>query len=118
MSERGNTISDSSINHTEQSQKPYLPEYIHNIFMRLDPQDVEQFYKSYQLWSLQQHIEIRQIEIEALRQGISDNNELLQQIGPSAIALASLAQVQACGVNDIDLLDKMLARGENWLDYT
>ena len=117
MSERENTNSGSSTYDIEQDKHSYFPEHINNIFKRLDSQDVEQFYKSYQFWSLQQRIEILQLEIESVQQAIRDNDELLQQVRPSAIALASLAQIQARGINDRDLLDRMLARGEDWLDY-
>jgi hypothetical protein len=110
MSERGDIESIQ--------QPPPFPEHVSAIFARLDVSDVEQFYKSYSLWSLQQRIEILQIETEALQQAIADNDRLLQQVRPSAIALASLAQFQASGVNDIDLLDRMLERGEDWLDHT
>jgi hypothetical protein len=99
-------------------QAPLFPEHVSAIFARLDVSDVEQFYKSYHLWSLQQRIEILRIETDALHQAIVENDRLLQQVRPSAIALASLAQLQANGVNDIDLLDRMLERGEDWLDHT
>src|SRR5205085_4678061 len=49
---------------------------------------------------------------------IAENNERMQQAHPSAIALATLAQLQSYGVTDIDLLDLMLERGESWLDQT
>ena len=99
-------------------QPPPFPEHVSAIFARLDVADVEQFYKSYHLWSLQQRIEILRIEAEALQQAILENDMLQQQVRPSAIALASLAQFQASGVNDTDLLDRMLERGEDWLDHT
>jgi hypothetical protein len=99
-------------------QLPPFPEHVSAIFARLDASDVEQFYKSYSLWSLQQRIEILQIETTALQQAIADNDRLLQEVRPSTIALASLAQFQASGVNDVDLLDRMLERGEDWLDHT
>ena len=99
-------------------QPPPFPEHVSAIFARLYVSDVEQFYKSYHLWSLQQRIEILRIEAEALQQAIVENDMLQQQIRPSAIALASLAQFQASGVNDTDLLDRMLERGEDWLDHT
>ncbi len=110
MSERGGVES--------MQQPPPLPEHVSAIFARLDVADVEQFYKSYHLWSLQQRIEILRIEAEALQQAIVENDRLKQQVRPSAIALASLAQFQATGVNDTDLLDRMLKRGEDWLDHT
>ena len=110
MSERGDVESVQ--------QLPPFPEHVSAIFARLDASDVEQFSKSYSLWSLQQRIEILQIETTALQQAIADNDRLLQEVRPSAIALASLAQFQASGVNDVDLLDRMLERGEDWLDHT
>lgn len=96
----------------------YIPDYIDTIFQRLDAQNVEQFYNSYHLWTLQQRIKTLQAEISALEQAVSDNAALMQQVQPSAIALASLAQLQASGIDDLDLLEKMLARGDTWLDHT
>ncbi len=110
MSERGDIESVQ--------QAPLFPEHMSAIFERLDASDVEHFYKSYHLWSLQRRIEILQVETELLQRAIADNDELQQQVRPSAIALASLAQFQASGVDDIDLLDRMLERGEGWLDHT
>ncbi len=91
---------------------------INAIFAQLDRRDVEQFYASYQLWLLQQHIAEVQARIQSVTQQIAENQERLQRVHPSAIALATLARLQSNGVNDIDLLDRMLARGESWLDCT
>ena len=96
----------------------YSPAEINSIFARLDPQDVERFYQSYQLWTLQQQITALQTQITTLHLQIAENNERMQRSHPSAIALATLAQLQSHGVTDIDLLDRMLARGEAWLDQT
>ncbi|MBV9258240.1 MAG: hypothetical protein JO215_09495 [Ktedonobacteraceae bacterium] len=103
---------------TETTHKNSFPDYIDTVFQRIDAQDVEQFYKSYHFWSLQQRLKTLQAEIGAVQQAIADNDKLMQQVRPSAIALASLAQLQASGVNDLDLLDRMLERGETWLDHT
>ncbi|HEV7236692.1 MAG TPA: hypothetical protein VGN15_10955, partial [Ktedonobacteraceae bacterium] len=91
---------------------------VNAIFAHLDQRDVEQFYASYQLWLLQQHITEVQAQIQSVTQQIAENQEHLQRVHPSAIALATLARLQSNGVNDIDLLDRMLARGEDWLDRT
>lgn len=91
---------------------------INAIFSQLDRRDVEQFYACYQLWILQQHIAEVQAQIQSVTQQIALNQEHLQRVHPSAIALATLARLQSNGVNDIDLLDRMLARGEDWLDRT
>ena len=44
--------------------------------------------------------------------------ECLEQVHPSALALATLARLQAHGVSDITVLDRMLERGEEWLNRT
>lgn len=88
------------------------------IYAKLTRQDVEQFYVGYQLWHVQQRITSLQQSIDGLRQQLDENTQLLQQAQPSAIALAILAQLQANGVADVDLLDSMLEHGEHWLDQT
>jgi hypothetical protein len=92
--------------------------YSDTIFQRLEPREVEQFYKSYHFWLLQRRIQTLHTEASAIQQAIIDNTTLMQQVSLSAIALASLAQLQASGVSDLDLLDRMLERGETWLDHT
>ena len=108
-------LHDANANTLEQHQ---LPAELAHLFKLLSPQDIEQFYQSYQLWMLEQKIEIQQSLIAALQQKIAQNAALLEQVRPSAIALSTLAQLQASGVADIELLDQLLERGEAWLDRT
>lgn len=91
---------------------------ISQIFTKLHPQDVEQFYTGYQLWTAQQQIAQLQAQIATIHQRIAANAVCLQQVSPSAIALATVAQLQSHGVTDVELLDRMLERGEEWLDRT
>src|SRR5437764_14751074 len=91
----------------------YSPDEINFLFARLDPQDVERFYQSYQLWTLQQQIVGLQTQITGLQQQIAENNERMQQAHPSAIALTTLAKLQSYRVTDIDLLHLILERGES-----
>src|SRR5258708_1021667 len=117
------TKRSNKTNHTHDTSAVEMPpvplaEDLHDLFAQLVPQDIEQFYQTYQFWSLQQRIEILQIQVEALQQQIEQNAELMQQVRPSAISLAALARLQASGVEDIALLEKMLERGEMWLDQT
>ena len=86
------------------------------IYTQLQQQDIEQFYAGYQLWNLQQQIAALQCEIGALQQQITENGKCLQEVQPSAIALATLARLQANGVSDLELLDRLLEQGEIWLD--
>ncbi len=86
------------------------------IYMQLKQQDIEQLYAGYQLWDLLQQIAALQCEIDALQQQIRENANCLQEVQPSAIALATLARLQANGVSDLDLLDRLLEQGEIWLD--
>lgn len=106
-------LHEANANTLEQHQ---LPAELAHLFKLLSPQDIEQFYQSYQLWMLEQKIEIQQSLIAALQQKIAQNAALLEQVRPSAIALSTLAQLQASGVADIELLDQLLERGEAWLD--
>ena len=93
-------------------------EEISALFSALKPRDVEQFFGEYQSWFLQQQINQLQGTINALQQQLAQNTARLQELQPSAIASSTLAQLQAHGVNDIDLLDRLLERGEDWLDRT
>ncbi len=93
-------------------------EQIHVLFSQLDPQQVKEFYQSYQHWRRQQHAIALQEQIVAVEQHIVDNNVLMQQVQPSSIALATLTRLQSYGVDDVDLLDTMLERGDTWLDHT
>jgi hypothetical protein len=91
---------------------------IATLFARLQPQDVEQFYQSYQLWSITSRIQAIQAEIQQVQQEKIANAELLEQYHLSPVAQAVLAQLQSHDVNDSDLLDQMLERGDSWLDHT
>ena len=95
-----------------------IPENIRAIFAQLNQQEIEEFYIGYQYWNLQHQIEILQIRLNDLRKQIIENTERIQKVQPTAIELATLARLQSNGVNDVDLLDRMLERGESWLDRT
>jgi hypothetical protein len=95
-----------------------FPAELSHLFAQLAPEDVEQFYQSYQLWSLQHDIAALQAQINTLQQQIEHNAQLMQSVQLSSIALSALAQLQAYGVSDTDLLDRMLERGDSWLDHT
>jgi len=86
------------------------------VYAQLKQQDVEQFYTGYQWWKIQQRIIALQAEIGTLRQQIDENAQYMQEVRPPAVALATLARLQANGVHDLGLLDRMLERGEGWLD--
>jgi hypothetical protein len=88
------------------------------IFAQLNQQDVEEFYSVYRYWNLQYQIENLQIRLDDVRKQIIENTERMQEVQPTAIELATLARLQANGVSDVELLDRMLARGETWLDRT
>jgi hypothetical protein len=101
----------------ESARQSHL-EQLSQIFSRLTSQDVEQFYADYQRWSLYQQVAAAQQRLAALHQQMAENAAQIERVRPSAIALATLTRLQASGVEDIDLLDRMLERGEDWLDRT
>jgi hypothetical protein len=91
---------------------------LNTIFMHFSPQDIEEFYQLYQLWSLRKKRAEIVAQMHELEQHIVENEALLTAVSPSAIAQAALSQFRASGVDDIDLLDSMLERGDEWLDHT
>ena len=93
-------------------------ERLATLFSQLDAQQVETFYKGYQHWQLEQQGVTLQEQLATLEQEIVDNGVLMQLTQPSPIALATLTRLQSCGVDDVDLLDSMLERGDTWLDHT
>lgn len=86
------------------------------VFARLHEQDIEQFYAHYQLWVLRRRVPLLEKQVEVLREHIDENQQRLQSLRPSALAQAVLVRLQSSGVNNIELLDLMLERGEDWLD--
>jgi hypothetical protein len=88
------------------------------VFAQLNQQDIEEFYTGYQRWNLQHQFEVLQTRLEDLRKQIDVNTACMQEVHPTALELATLARLQSNGVSDIDLLDRMLERGELWLDLT
>ena len=94
------------------------PDELRLLFAQLNPFDVEQFYTAYSLWSMQQRIQELQTQIDSLQRDIIANMERQEQAHPSALALATLARLQSNGVSDVTILDRMLDRGEAWLDRT
>ena len=93
-------------------------EFLRSLFSQLDARHVEAFYKNYQQWQLEQQGTRLQEQLAALEQQIADMHVLMQLAQPSPIALATLTRLQSYGVDDIDLLDSMLERGDTWLDHT
>jgi hypothetical protein len=91
---------------------------INELFSQITLREVEQFYKTYQLWSKHQDIARIQQELGILREKQAQNAIQMQSVTPSAVAFSTLTQLRASGVEDIDLLDRMLERGEEWLDHT
>jgi len=91
---------------------------IQQIFTQLSAHDVEQFYAAFQLAMKRQQMEQLTREIEQARQRVVDNEAKMVSVALPLIALVSLVELQANGVEDIDLLDRMLERGEEWLDQT
>lgn len=100
------------------SHKPerQFPDDLSQVYSRLNQLDVEEFYTGFQWWITHRRINVLQEEIDTLRLQIDENAQYMQHARPPAVALATLARLQAHGVDDLDLLDRMLEQGEEWLD--
>ncbi len=110
------TPSDSLSTHKTTRQTN--PQALSDIYAKLKAQDIEQFYAGYLWWKMHQRSVTLQEQQAALQQEIAANTELMEMVHPPAIALATMARLQASGMSDIDLLDRMLEKGESWLDRT
>jgi hypothetical protein len=97
-----------------QEKSPSLP--IHLLFSQLNPNDIEQFTHAYYAWTLHQRVAQLSLQIDLIHQEIDANEERLHLFQPTTLALSTLAQLQAHGVSNIDLLDRLHTRGETWLD--
>ncbi len=104
------------MNNNSTDQNPALQARFAEVFARLPEQDIEQFYAHYQLWLLRRRVPIIEKQIELLQEHLDDNQRLIASLRPSAIALAVLVRLQSNGVSNVELLDQMLERGEDWLD--
>jgi hypothetical protein len=91
---------------------------LEQLFSQLNAQEVEQFYQLYRTWQQQGHVDQLIQEIETLRWQIAENEVLLRQAEPSTMVQADIALLETRGVVDIDLLDRMVGRGEIWLNRT
>lgn len=91
---------------------------VQQLFTQLSANDVEQFYAAFQLTMKRQQMEQLTHEIEQARQRVVDNEAKMLSVALPLITLVSLIELQASGVEDIDLLERMLERGEEWLDQT
>src|SRR5438270_11387893 len=80
------------------------------LYAKLPQQDVEEFYASYSQWALQKRLMALEDAIASLRRQIEANSKQMQEVQPSAVALATLVRLQANGVSDIELPDRMLER--------
>lgn len=105
-------------NRVTANEPPVNEATLDQLFAQLNAQDVEQFYNSYQLWSKRRQITLIQQEVAVVTQKIAENTAQMHTVEPTAIALATLAQLEAKNVSDVDVLDQMLERGDAWLDHT
>lgn len=90
-------------------------EQLQRLYSRLSRRDIEEFYAGYQLWLTEQRLAVLQEEIQALRQQIEQNAERLRQLQPPEGVMKLLATLREWGVKNVDLLDRLCERGEEWL---
>lgn len=91
---------------------------LHSLFSRLHPQDVEDFYSSYQQWILQEHLQSLQEQIVTIQQYINENARQMEAFQLSPLAHATLTRLRMHGVEDIDVLDRLLEHDDKWLNHT
>ncbi len=102
---------------SDNSNDALFSSQLDTLYASLNPKDVEQFYQGYAAWQMYHKIATLEANVARIDQQINDNTVLMHLVQPSAIALATLSRLQSYGVDDINLLDTMLERGDEWLDH-
>lgn len=110
--------SNSSNHRPDTSNDALIAAQLQALYASLNSQEVEQFFQGYSAWQMRQRMGDLQTQLDLVEQRINDNAVLMQLVQPSALSLSVLTRLQSYGVEDIDLLDSMLERGDEWLDHT
>lgn len=103
---------------SDASNDALISSQLNALYASLNPQHVEEFYQGYSAWRMHQNIALLEAHLAQTDLQINDNAVLMQLVQPSTLSLVALTHLQSYGVDDINLLDTMLERGDEWLDHT
>jgi hypothetical protein len=91
---------------------------IAQLYERIPPEEVREFARAYLAYHLERSLQQIDERIAALRADLAVNDAQEAKLRPTDGEFAAIEFLQARGVQDVDLLDRLVERGENWLTQT
>ncbi len=91
---------------------------ITQLYERIPLEAMQQVADSYIAWYVQKVTQELDAKIAALRSELEQNDKEEAQLKPSAAELDAMRRLQSNSVNEIDLLDRLMEKGEEWLVLT
>ncbi len=91
---------------------------ITSLYERIPLEAMQQVANSYMAWYVEKATQELDETIDRLRTELEGNDKQEAVFKPSASELESMRRLQSNRVNDVDLLDRLVERGEDWLVLT
>src|SRR5215472_11327008 len=91
---------------------------ITKLYEQIPLEAMQQVADSYMAWYIEKTTRELDSSIARLRAELEENDKKETLFKPSAAELESMRRLQSNKVNDVDLLDRLVERGEEWLVLT
>ncbi len=91
---------------------------ITQLYERIPLEAMQQVADSYIAWYVQKVTQELDAKIAALRSELEQNDKEEARLKPSAAELDAMRRLQNNNVNQVDLLDRLMEKGEEWLVLT
>jgi len=88
------------------------------LYERIPPEAVREFSEAYFAWYANRALQELDDRIKAVRADLAVNDAREEELRPTDIELEAIELLQARGVDDVELLDRLVGRGEDWLAET
>lgn len=91
---------------------------IDKIYNNITLDQLQEFTNSYLAWYVKTNVEAQDNAIQQLRSQLQENDRNESALRPTSSELYAIESLQDRGVTDIDLLDQIIEKGENWVSLT
>jgi hypothetical protein len=94
------------------------PTKITQLYAQIPLEAMQQVSDSYMAWYVERATRELDETIAGLRSELRENDSHEASFRPSPSELNAIERLQRCGVTNVDLLDRMIEQGEDWLTVT
>ncbi len=94
------------------------PSVVTRLYAMIPLEAMQQVSDSYMAWYVDRETRSLDEKIAKLRSDLRENDSQEESFRPSASELNAIERLQRDGVNSMDLLDRMVEQGEEWLILT